>query len=106
MTIAMSGMPLAAMGLHDRVRRLYGFEDIGGLVDADGGDITPAALLADLAMRNDVVIGEHELDALEMRMVNARLETVFALGPGHIREGAQGGFEWVFVRHRVAVCSV
>ncbi len=99
-------MPLAAMGLHDCVGGLDGLEDIGRLVDAHGRNVTPTALRADFAMRNDVMISEHELDTLEMRMVDARLETVFTLGPGHIGEGAQGGFEWVFVGHRVAIRSV
>jgi hypothetical protein len=72
-------MPLAAMGFHDRVGGLHGFEDIGYLVDTDGRDVAPAALSAYLPMRNDVMIGEHELDALKMRVVNARLETVLRL---------------------------
>lgn len=94
------GMPLPAVRLDHRFGGGDGLMDFGGLVHANRGDITATALGADFPFDDDVIIREHKLDALEMRGVDARLETVFTFRPLHIGEGAKGGFERVFVGHK------
>lgn len=77
-------MPLPAVRLDHRFGGGDGLMDFGGLVHADGRDVAATALGAHFAFDDDVIIRQHKLDALEMRRVDARLETVTAFRPFHI----------------------
>lgn len=74
-------MPFAAVGLDHCFGDGYGLKDLRGLVHADGSDIAAAALGTDLTFNEDIVIRQHDLDALKMRRVDACFETVLSFRP-------------------------